>query len=317
MVCAGSREGAGSRPDAWVYGDDFVILIESKVVGGLNHSQIRRHLNTLSVGSTIKPTTVIKTWPDIYRFFSTIDGPLTSKDEWLVQQFLKYLEWSNMSDFIGFDYECFEFFYGPKDKDTRKWLRNTFTLFSSALLEKLRELDSFYEGFDIGNIKENDDHCWTAFGPTNKEYRKFAHQSVSITPFGLEVFFNVETSSAVRRLRKLINNFPQQFQDAILNLESLKTVSIIVIERRQRQASLYDYALAAQIEHNVLCSQNLGKKSFEYLTYLLNTIPFPQFKLQIFFGQDQVVSKKTDIVEEVFSVMRKFHPLVTSVNIGR
>jgi hypothetical protein len=180
----------------------------------------------------------------------------------------------------------------------------------------LKRFDAFYEGFDIGNIKENVNHCWVAFGPGGGRYRKFAHQSVAITPFGVEVFFNVETSGAVRRLRDFIKKYPGQFESTILQLANIQILSAIVVERTQKQVSLYDYAPVAQIEGDILYNQTLRENSFAYLKYLLNEITFPQFKLQVLFEKNCVIAEKADIVEEVFAAMKKFHPLVSLVNGG-
>ena len=48
-VCASAESSGDSRPDAWIYGDEFVVLIESKVVPGIDEAQMNTHFGKLAV----------------------------------------------------------------------------------------------------------------------------------------------------------------------------------------------------------------------------------------------------------------------------
>ena len=51
----------GSIPDAWIYGDDCVVLIESKTKGSLEWDQMRSHFQKLQVGAKQQPRCKVQT----------------------------------------------------------------------------------------------------------------------------------------------------------------------------------------------------------------------------------------------------------------
>ena len=100
-----------SCPDAWIYGGDFVVLIESKVGdASLNLDQMRCHFRKLQENSWQKPRCQVRTWAEVHQFFDTLLPELKDKNKLLAEQFMQYLEWNGMTDFIGFDEGMFEFF---------------------------------------------------------------------------------------------------------------------------------------------------------------------------------------------------------------
>ena len=92
----------GSRPDAWIYGDNFVVLVESKVEGkegeSLELTQMERHYQKLLVDTERQPDCRIFTWAELYRFFKDLPDKLADevtekdKDNWLVGQLVQYLD---------------------------------------------------------------------------------------------------------------------------------------------------------------------------------------------------------------------------------
>jgi hypothetical protein len=59
-----------SRPDAWLYGEDFVVLLESKVGNApLKSEQMDCHLQKLQVDSRYHARCQVRTWADVHQFF--------------------------------------------------------------------------------------------------------------------------------------------------------------------------------------------------------------------------------------------------------
>jgi hypothetical protein len=177
-----------SLPDAWLYGDDFVVLIESKVAGSLEPGQMQRHYLKLRAGTEQQPECKVCTWAEVHEFFKSLSGELgddlKEKDKWIVGQFTQYLEWIGMAEFTGLESGMFDYFATPIDdrnEDDRQWVRGTMQSFAEKILEGLQAIDSsFYQDYDVGRLLLKDDHCWAAFGYKDKKYRNWAHQTVAL-----------------------------------------------------------------------------------------------------------------------------------------
>ena len=96
-------EGAySSVPDAWIYGDGFAVLVESKVVGDFSNGQMLSHLEKLSPDKPRQAQIVLRTWRDIHRLFRGLLSNLTGESRLLMKQFIQFLEYSDMTGFTGF-----------------------------------------------------------------------------------------------------------------------------------------------------------------------------------------------------------------------
>lgn len=299
-----------SRPDAWIYGNDYVILIESKIVGGLDRHQIHRHQAILQT----KEDPIVKTWPQIHHFFKTLNVNLSSKDAWIIYQFIKYLEFNSMGGFTGFDAEIFDFFLSQGDVDTKKWFREYMHIFAEAVSVELKRLDTFYEHYDLGNIKASSKNCWIAFGPSGSEYRKYAHLSVSIDPMGVSVFVNVETQHAVKKLKECISQKKQLFLDTIFNLPCLDICSIEVMERSQVRVSLYEYTQAIIINGSILRDATLRTKSFDYLESVISSITYPEFIVRVVLPRKDAISRREGILTDIIGIATDLNTLVALIN---
>ena len=329
-VCAELEGPAerGSRPDAWLYGKDYVVLIESKVGDvPLELNQMRCHFQKLQIGGNQQPRCEVRTWAEVHRFFIGILPNLSDKDKWLVEQFTQYLEWNSMTEFTGFEEEMFDFFVTHDDEDTgtKKWVRDTMQAFANKILngtDGLRSFnDAFYRDNHVGNLGLNDDHCWVAFfGPENGgqdgPIGNWAHQTVSIYDYGLDVFVNVELKPAVDKLRKKISRNRQAFRDTISKLPG--SFSVEVAERKYNRPRYYDYYRVASLEADYLKHPNLGPAGLEYMETLLKQIHLPYLSVRRRIDKKQALELSRgngdDMINEVVSIMKAFHPLVEFIN---
>jgi hypothetical protein len=327
----GSVEG-DSRPDAWIYGENYVVLIESKVGdASLDPSQMQCHLQKLKAGARQRPRCKVQTWAKVHRFFVGLLPGLSDQDKWLVEQFTQYLEWSSMTEFTGFEEGMFDFFVTRDDEDavTKKWVRDTMEAFADKILngtDGMRDFnDAFYRDYNLGNIKLTDDHCWVAFfGPANGDSENFgnwAHQTVAVYNYGLEVFANAELKPAIDRLRKKVHNERQKFVDIVTALPEPFTVR--VAERIQRYASLYDDYEVANLKAGVHKKGPYGLKDpesegFDCFETLLEQIHLPYLSVRKRIDRERALElseRNGDaLVNKVVSIMKAFHPLVEFIN---
>lgn len=311
-------EKEGGRPDAWLYGDAFIVLLESKVEGPLELDQMQRHFQKLRVGMEGQPRCEVRTWAEAHQFFVEILPELSGKDKWIVEQFIQYLEWIGMAEFIGLEREIFDYFITHDDEEMRQKVRGTVQSFAEKILGGLQAFDSsFYQSYDVGTLRLKDKYCWVAFGPGDKKYRQWAHQTVSLNAYALDVFVNVELKPAIDRLRQRINQDKRAFRRVIAELPS--PFSVQVIERKKRQASIYDYHNIANLQAEYLKHPELGEHGFDYIETLLERVPLPYLTVTRRIDRDSALklSQKDQghsLVDKVVCIMKAFHPLVEFIN---
>jgi hypothetical protein len=322
-----------SLPDAWLYGDDYVVLVESKVVGSLELDQMRRHFQKLRMGTDQQPKCKVCTWAEVHQFFKVLpDDELTDRDKWIIGQLTQYLEWIGMAEFTGLEPGMFDYFAAridDRDEDDRQWVRGTMRSFAEKVLDKLQILDgSFYQGYHAGQLQLKDDHCWVAFGPGNTEFKLWAHQTMSLYAHGLDVFVNVELKPAVVRLRKKISQDKQTFREAISRLPV--PFSVQLEERKQKQASQHNYYTIARLEAGCREAPNLGQyglkdpklgqHGFNYIEKLLEQIHLPYLSVRRCIDRNRALELSQggghSLVDEVVGIMKDFHPLVEFINEG-
>ena len=308
-----------SRPDAWIYGADYVVLIESKIVGTLHSHQMKYHMQKLQDDKDNNVRCEVRTWADIHRFFVQILPELNDKNKWLVNQFTDYLERISMAEFTGFNPEVFDYFIRHDDEDVRKWVKDKMIGFAEKIQPRLFELDSFYDGYDLGRLELKQPYSWIAFGPKDRAYRQKAHQTVAVSSKGIEVFINIELKSATDRLKHKVKLQNKKFRDYLTNLVLDEPICIQIEERKQKQAMVYDYNRIATIELKSLKSREIGASSFEYLESLIEHLPYPYFSLRKLIDREDAykLSQKDQgesLIKEVVGICEKFHSIVTFLN---
>jgi len=155
----GSREGVpttqGSRVDAAIHlPGQALVLIEVKVVEYLDYQQLKRHaaewrVPIVSFDSREWPRDArwaLGRWADVYRWASS-ERERTAEpvSQFLLDQFLEYLEILGLAPFGGLRHEHFDFFGQPVDQ--RTWERHAEVKARlgglwEAVLEQLSESDS-------------------------------------------------------------------------------------------------------------------------------------------------------------------------------
>lgn len=152
----------GSLPDAWIYGSDYIVLIESKTAGNLDPGQTQRHFQKLRAWKDQQPMCKVRTWAEVHRFFRTLLDKLVDKDRWIVGQFTQYLEGIGLAEFTGFAPEVFDNFIARSDEDARQRVRGTMASFAEKIVDRLRSAAQDFDGLSwdkhLGNLGWNDDH---------------------------------------------------------------------------------------------------------------------------------------------------------------
>ena len=105
------------RPDAWIFGPSWTVLVESKLGDRLTAAQLHAHAR--SAGWVRGYTTEQTTWNELHRLLRPALSRLHKKDSvsrLLLQEWLTYLEYQNMVDFEKLEPIDFDFFNLPPDQ---------------------------------------------------------------------------------------------------------------------------------------------------------------------------------------------------------
>jgi hypothetical protein len=204
----GSRNSTtgARRPDAWIWSDDLVILLEAKVGDcRLDAEQWAGHRQRLTSDGH-EPDDAHRTWGEVHAAFVAARSgvPDGTRDAWLIDQFLGYLEVTGMAGFSGFSDDFFDLFYRRTlDGDDRDLIRTTLTSLAVEFERGLAKVDPFYERAYVTGRIVPATPAWIAFGPA-RDYKNLAHQTFTVGVDGVALFINVELKPAIDRLREAI-----------------------------------------------------------------------------------------------------------------
>ena len=305
-----------SLPDAWIYGDGFVILIESKVNDGdFSPGQMQAHLARLWSSNETPPDVVLKTWRDLHSFFHKLLPSLKGAEHLLVEQFVQFLEYSGMSKtFTGFRREHFEYFLLHDDEDARRWVRDQMTDFADQVLARLHEFDPFYAGCDVGVLRLSDAYCWAAFGP-RKSYRDVTHQTISLGSDGLCVFVNTELKSATDRLKTVVSRCGDNLRAALQKMHRYEPFNLVLEKRTQRQASLYDYTPQMRLHSSMLADAATSDVAWMAFTRTVQQLPLPYMRIERLVLPSRLIKPTgTDAVQKVVEILQRNHAVVKLLN---
>ncbi len=303
-----------SVPDAWIFGDGFAVLVESKVSGDFSSDQMRAHLACL--GASTPPKFVKRTWREIHSFFRTLLPQMTdASSRLLVSQFVQFLEYSAMTEFTGFQPDHFHYFLMHDDDDARRWVREQMESFASQVRTSLQAFAPFYEACDVGVLRLADSSCWVAFGPRPPEYRKVTHQTASLRSDGLRVFVNTELKSATNRLKNVLMHSESEFRGALNHLHDFDPFELVLAERIQRQASLYDYTPKMQL-HSSMLVEATGDVAWGAFTQTVNRLPLPYLRIERLVPAAKLIelSACDKAVQYVENILKQNHAVVSLLN---
>lgn len=176
-----------SIPDAWIWDNHNVILIESKTNIRLDKDQMLRHSKLLG------PTQKVKVihWEEIYQFFKNLlekleDSKINIKDKFILNQFVEYLELINLSKFNGWKSEDFEYFF-TFDKDERIRIKEKLDKFVDEILLD-PNLEKIMEKIKVGRFKGN--NIWCQLNSKDPCFRLEQNQNYQFVNFTTELYAN-------------------------------------------------------------------------------------------------------------------------------
>jgi hypothetical protein len=307
-----------SLPDAWVYGDGFAVLVETKVNGDFSPGQMEAHYRLLQPKGSAPPLLKLTTWKETHRLFSSFLPRLTdSASLLLVQQFTQFLEYCGMSGFTGFRREHFDYFVLHDDDDARRWILEQVKAFASQVQAILQRFAPFYEGYEIGTLKRADSYCWFAFGPPCT-YRNVTHQTMSLAANGLSVFVNTELKAATDRLKHVVSKAGNVLRDALQKLDLYEPFELVLLERKQRRASLYNYTPKMRLHSSMLADVKTREVAWTAFSQTVQQLPLFQFSIERLLPPSKLLelsnSDPPEAVQKVVEILKRNHTVVNLLN---
>jgi hypothetical protein len=316
----GAETATDSLPDGWVYGDGFAVLVETKVNGDFSPGQMQAHLELLRPSEGPPPKIELMTWKQIHRLFaSVLPNQEDAASRLLVKQFIQFLEYSGMSGFTGFRREHFDYFVLHDDDDARRWIIDQVHDFAAQVQAELYTFAPFYEDYDIGPLKSADSYCWCALGPRDKSYRDVTHQTMAISANGLSLFVNAELKTATDRVKRVLHQAGNALRDALLNLHNPdEPFEVVLQERRQRQASLYDYTPKLRIHSSMLANPNTRQIAWDAFSQTVQQLPLFQLMIERLVPPSRLLALSTSdppgAVQHIVEILKRNHAVVSLLN---
>lgn len=307
-----------SRPDAWVFGDEFAILIESKVNCEFSPEQMQAHLTYLRSLDGIPPRIKLLTWKQIHRLFANFFPNLTEPGpRLLVEQFIQFLEYSGMSGFTGFRREHFDYFVLHDDDDARRWILEQVNDFATQVQAKLLNFAPFYEAYNIGTLKRTDSSCWFAFGPRNT-YRNVTHQSLSLEANGLKVFVNAELKTATDRVKTVVRRGGDLLLDVLQNLHLFESFDLTLNERKQRQASLYKSIPKMRLNSSMFDAPNTREVAWTAFSQTVQQLDLFQVSIERYIPPSKLLELSQcdppEALGYIVEILKRNHAVVQLLN---
>ena len=312
-----------SLPDAWVYGDTFAVLVESKVGDSdFLPSQMESHRARLWQNGGKAPKVVKKTWQEIHRLFCDILPSLTdgSSTDLVVSQFIQFLEYSGMTDFNGFRPDHFDYFILHDDDDARRWVRDQVDGIAAEVKKRLRKVSSFYEAFHVGQLPLDRSDCWCGFGP-EKGARKLTHQTMFLRSDGIAVAVNTELKPATERLKRVLRDSESAllFRKALKEQHKREPFELIIKERVYAgRPRCFDYDLKMRLTSSMLTAKMTSDVAWTTFTETIRLLPLPYLKLERLIRRNELLElSKRDpakAVERVVTSMKRNHEIVEMLN---
>ncbi len=216
-----------SIPDAWIWDNKSVILIESKTRMKFDKDQLKRHGHILS-----SPTDkIIIFWEEIHSYFKNkLENVINSQDKYkksfLINQFVQYLELINLSKFSGWKKEDFEFFFYYDEEEKRR-LKNKMEKFVSEVLNR-EDVSAFIESYKHGRLRKDSNNIWCELDMKDKRFKLsekeyFLNYTLELVSSHFQVSVVFPLFPSIIKLKKIlsekekiiINQFEMVFREEI------------------------------------------------------------------------------------------------------
>lgn len=207
----------GSIPDAAIYNNSTVILIEAKTQSPLYRNQLENHINNY-IPNAVE---IEITWEEIFDIFQKISPHLNKKDKFLLVHYCNYLDIIALSNFHRFDEGDFSSLTFLPDYDNEQrvqQLRKILTKIKKIHLELWEKWGKLnFKESKFGKITKKGENIWFAYY-SHEDKASHANLNFVIYSDGFYIDVNAETSRSFRQFVDSIKKRNNQFNSLINNI---------------------------------------------------------------------------------------------------
>jgi hypothetical protein len=216
-----------SRPDACVYNQNHAILIEAKTQSPLVKEQVEKHIEQYLGTGTVERTV---TWEGLSERLKIALKTLSTRDRFLVSQFCEFLQLIGIAEFSGFN-QCDFSMLGSIERipseeylDLKRALHKKMEKFMALLEGEIGpQLSHLKFGSRIAKVSGRNRVVWGAFyfhkGDPETHVNEYPNINLSLVESGVELAFNAETKSSVKRLMRIIAKRGEAFKQCMRELD--------------------------------------------------------------------------------------------------
>jgi hypothetical protein len=205
-----------SIPDAAIFDDETVLLIEVKTQSPLSISQIQSHIANFVPNAT----EISFYWEEIFDVLLELRDKLNEKDRFLIKQFYDYLDMIDLSNFHKFTEDDFRAFKHPKKGgsynaderlDRLKKVKNKILKLDRQIWERL----SFKEK-RFGRVNQLYEYLWFGYYPNTIEW---INLNFFMGKFGFHIVANAEKKDTFSKYYKQLKKYPEKFDRLIPDID--------------------------------------------------------------------------------------------------
>jgi hypothetical protein len=312
-----------SRPDAQIRLGKTDYYIESKVQAQLEEKQINNHL--VSIGesllivitprnSDLKIINKISnsrlkfvTWAEIYLLFSEfLMNRKKTEDNFILIQFLKYIESIGMAPFNGFSKEDFDSFLYIED-DPKKEIRSIVKLklkkYLDAIQMETQSIRSFAElKVEVGNLQRNSHSIWGTLSDEAKSKVDVPHFNFVLDRNTFSIGFIVEGKVPAERFYKFVKAKPDTLLELLRDLPEFH----YEIEKRIKEGIRnYPSTRVASVK----CGDEIKIDDVVYIQKKFDQYPLVLTWCRIIFERDYTQLNSKNFVESSIKYLNLLRPL--------
>jgi hypothetical protein len=141
---------------------------------------------------------------------------------------------------------------------------------------------------------------------------------MSLAANGLSVFVNTELKAATDRLKKVVRESGNVLRDTFLNLHMYEPFELVVQERTQRQASLYNYTPKIRLHSSMLEDVKTREVAWTVFSQTVQQLPLLQLSIERLVEPAKLLELSRgdppQVVQHVVEIAKRNHAVVKLLN---
>ncbi|AQT68236.1 hypothetical protein STSP2_01392 [Anaerohalosphaera lusitana] len=312
-----------SRPDALIKVGSTKIYIESKVDCPLEDEQILNHLQAdpdsylVCITPRNRDAAILDrlkdkrfhfiTWKEVYLLFRPFaDKDNDARTAFILQEFLDFLEATNMAPFSGWKKSHFEAFLNIED-DPKRELRLKVKDNMQSYLEELKQrlgTSGMYGELDVnvGNIRQDSVHCWGILCPPPLS------RKIDVSHFRFAIDADAFSVGVLIGGKKPVDRFKQHTELSSDELQSIlgkmDGFHLTLLERVQIRPRRFK---GKEVAH-ILLGENICKYDIDYLNNKFSQYNLLEIRCQKLFKRDDAALGSDHFLDDSIELMKKLEP---------